>query len=98
MDIIFRDRDRLQEAAVRPIVQSGKRFRIIALVLGVIVAIGAGAYINQFIHGLGVTGMNNDVFWGIYIISLVDIIGISYGGAVVSAILRLTGSAWSYLS
>jgi Ni/Fe-hydrogenase subunit HybB-like protein len=94
VDIVYKDRNRLQEAAVRPILQSGRRFRLLALILAILVAVGAGAYINQFIHGLGVTGMNNDVFWGIYIISLVDIIGISYGGAVVSAILRLAGSAW----
>ena len=94
MDNVYKDRDKLQEAAVRPIVRSSRRFRIIALILAIIVAVGAGAYIYQLIHGLGVTGMNNDVFWGIYIISLVDIIGMSYGGAVVSAILRLAGSAW----
>jgi len=94
MDNVYKDRDKLQEAAVRPIVHSGRRFRIVALILAIFVAVGAGAYIYQLIHGLGVTGMNNDVFWGIYIISLVDIIGMSYGGAVVSAILRLTGSAW----
>jgi Ni/Fe-hydrogenase subunit HybB-like protein len=94
MDNVYRDRDKLQEAAVRPIVHSGRRFRIIALILAIFVAVGAGAYIYQLMHGLGVTGLNNDVFWGIYIISLVDIIGMSYGGAVVSAILRLAGAAW----
>ncbi len=94
MNNVYIDRDKLQEAAVRPIVHSGLRFRIITLILAIIVAIGAVAYINQFIQGLGVTGLNNDVFWGIYIINLVAIIGISYGGAVVSAILRLTNSAW----
>jgi Ni/Fe-hydrogenase subunit HybB-like protein len=94
MDNVYKGRDKLQEAAIRPIVRGGRRFRIIALILTIFVAVGAGAYIYQLIHGLGVTGMNNDVFWGIYIISLVDIIGMSYGGAVVSAILRLAGSAW----
>jgi Ni/Fe-hydrogenase subunit HybB-like protein len=94
MDNVYKDRERLQEAAVRPITGGGMGFRVTAVILGIIVAVGVVAYINQFIHGLGVTGMNNDVFWGVYIISLVDVIGMSYGGAVVSAILRLTGSAW----
>ena len=94
MENISNDKTELLDAAVRPIVHSGRKFRLLALVLGIIVIVGGIAYVNQFINGLGVTGLNNDVFWGIYIINLVAFIGISYGGAVVSAILRLTNSAW----
>lgn len=94
MDNISKDKEELRDAAVRPILHSGRKFWLLALVLGIIVIIGAVAYVNQFVNGLGVTGLNNDVFWGIYIIDLVAFIGISYGGAIVSAILRLTNSAW----
>jgi molybdopterin-containing oxidoreductase family membrane subunit len=45
-------------------------------------------------HGLGVTALNDGVFYGFYMTNLVTFIGISYGGAVVSAILRLTNAAW----
>jgi Ni/Fe-hydrogenase subunit HybB-like protein len=94
MENIKQDNQQLLDAAVRPILHSGRRFQLIALILGIIVIIGGIAYGNQFINGLGVTGLNNDVFWGIYITNLVALIGISYGGAVVSAVLRLTNSAW----
>jgi Ni/Fe-hydrogenase subunit HybB-like protein len=90
----YEEREELQNAALRPILYSGRGFRWLGLILGIIVLLGAVAYGNQIFDGLGVTGLNNDVFWGIYITNLVAFIGISYGGAIVSAILRLTNSAW----
>jgi Ni/Fe-hydrogenase subunit HybB-like protein len=94
MENRYLDHKELLDTAVRPIFQSGRGFRLLVIILGIIVIIGAIAYGNQLWNGLGVTGLNNDVFWGIYITNLVAFIGISYGGAVVSAILRLTNSAW----
>jgi Ni/Fe-hydrogenase subunit HybB-like protein len=41
-----------------------------------------------------VTGLNQKVSWGFYIINCVFFIGISYGGAMTSAILRLTNAKW----
>lgn len=84
----------LREAAVRPIVQPGRRSRQLIVVLGAIVLAGLVAYGYQLWHGLGVTGLNNNVFWGFYFTDFIAFIGISYGGAIVSAVLRLTGSAW----
>jgi len=43
---------------------------------------------------MGVAGYNDHNFWAIYIADVVTFIGVSYGGAVVSAILRLTGATW----
>lgn len=83
-----------QEAALRPIVHSGKRFRMLAGILALFAAAGIVAYIHQLSKGLGVTGLNNDVFWGFYFTNFIAFIGISYGGAIVSAILRLTNSDW----
>lgn len=63
----------------------------LTLLIG-LVALGAWAY--QFIAGLGVAGYSDQAFWGIYEANLVAFIGVSYGGALVSAILRLTGATW----
>jgi len=41
-----------------------------------------------------VAGYNNQAFWAIYEVDLVAFIGMSYGGAVVSAILRITKATW----
>jgi molybdopterin-containing oxidoreductase family membrane subunit len=65
-------------------------------VLGLLALVGAAlfAWIWQLTHGLGVAGYNDQAFWATYEADLVFFIGLSYGGAVVSAILRLTGASW----
>jgi molybdopterin-containing oxidoreductase family membrane subunit len=89
------ERERLRAAALTPII-SGRGWRQNALVvgLGLIVALGVAAYVYQLINGIGVTGLSDQVFWGIYTVDLVTFIGFSYGGAMVSAILRLTHASW----
>ncbi len=84
----------IRETALRSIKGGGRRFWLLAAALGVLVAVGIAAYVYQVSEGLGVTGMNDQVFWGLYTVNFVTFIGISYGGAVVSAILRLTGAGW----
>ena len=86
--------DSVTEAALRPVRSAGRRFWVLAGVLSVIVATGIGAWIYQLINGIGVTGLNDRVFWGVYTSNLVTFIGVSYGGAVTSAVLRLAGASW----
>jgi len=84
----------LHAAAVRPIVEPGPLFWPLMLVLGMIILGGAIAFLQQLQFGLGVTGLNQRVTWGFYITDMVFFIGLSYGGAVTSAILRLTNAPW----
>jgi molybdopterin-containing oxidoreductase family membrane subunit len=86
--------DEIREAAIRPIVKPGRWWGVLAGFLGLLVLAALGAYIYQLKTGLGVTALNDGVFYGFYMTNLVTFIGISYGGAVVSAILRLTNAAW----
>jgi Ni/Fe-hydrogenase subunit HybB-like protein len=86
--------EQIREAAVRPQTRPGKWWGLIAGILGLLTLGGFAAYIYQFMHGLGVTALNDGVFYGFYMVNLVTFIGISYGGAVVSAILRLTNASW----
>jgi len=81
-------------AAVAPITQPGPMFWPLALFLALVVLGGAVAMLQQLMFGLGVTGLNNRVSWGFYITDMVFFIGLSYGGAVTSAILRLTNAPW----
>ena len=81
-------------ALVKPIVESDVRFWIVVGVLLTGIALGATAYIHQVRTGLGVTGMNRPVYWGIYIINFVFFIGISHAGTLISAILRLANAEW----
>ena len=52
------------------------------------------AWSVQLRHGIGVTGINRPVFWGLYITTFVFWIGISVAGTLISAILRVTGAEW----
>lgn len=79
---------------MRPAVSAGRRFLALAAVLAVIAGAGVVAFVYQVVNGLAVTGKNDGVFWGLYTTSLVTFIGFSYGGALVSAILRLTNASW----
>jgi len=85
----------LHAAALRPVLNAGRRFWLLFAALGLVAAAGAVAYAWQLIAGgLSVTGYNDQVFWGSYEATLVAFIGFSYGGALVSAILRLTNASW----
>jgi molybdopterin-containing oxidoreductase family membrane subunit len=63
-------------------------------VLTLVVLAGVAAWIYQLKHGLGSAGYNDQAFWAVYIVDVITFIGVSYGGAVISAILRLTGQSW----
>ena len=62
--------------------------------LCVVLTFGAGAYIHQLRQGLVVTGMRDQVSWGLYITNFVFFIGISHAGTLISAILRVTDTGW----
>lgn len=89
-----RTHDRYVERAMWPIGRGDRQFWIAVVVLGALVAAGIYAWIYQIQRGLWVTGLNQKVSWGFYIINAVFFIGMSYGGAMTSAILRLTNAKW----
>jgi molybdopterin-containing oxidoreductase family membrane subunit len=83
-----------QEAAMRPFKKASAKFWISIGLLSAVVALGIVAWIVQLREGMGVAGFSNRSFWAIDLTNVVTIIGVSYGGAVVSAILLLTGASW----
>ncbi len=86
--------DRLREAAVRPMHDARPGYRILFAALSAVLLAGAATWVYQLVNGLEVTGLTNSVTWGYYTVDLVTFIGLSYGGALVSAILRLVGAPW----
>ncbi|MFZ2227125.1 MAG: NrfD/PsrC family molybdoenzyme membrane anchor subunit [Candidatus Nanopelagicaceae bacterium] len=83
-----------QEASLRPFKKASKKFWIAIGLLSAVVALGIVAWIVQLREGMGVAGFSNRSFWAIDLTNVVTIIGVSYGGAVISAILLLTGASW----
>jgi len=79
---------------VAPLQHTGWRYWLLISILSAIVAWGIYAWVLQLREGLGVTGMNRPVYWGLYISNFVFFIGISHAGTLISAILRVTGAEW----
>ena len=53
---------------------------------------GFGAWVLQLSRGLAVTGLNNVVSWGLYIVAFMFLVGLSAGGLIVVAGAQLVGT------
>ncbi|MBI2922877.1 MAG: polysulfide reductase NrfD [Planctomycetes bacterium] len=82
------------ERTVAPIRRTGWGFYAAVLPLLAVIAWGFYAYITQLRGGLGETGMNRPLYWGVYMANFVFFIGISHAGTLISAILRVTSAEW----
>ena len=82
------------EMLFRSIEQTDNGFYWMLGILVATIAFAFYAYLNQFVVGLGVTGLAQPVSWGFYIITFVFFIGISHAGTLISAILRLSKAEW----
>jgi Ni/Fe-hydrogenase subunit HybB-like protein len=82
----------VQDLAPRKFNIWGKLWTILLLV---VIAVGAYAYIQQIKHGLSITDMRDYASWGIYISNFVFFVAISLVGSLISAILMLAKVKWS---
>ncbi len=85
---------RLEDAVLRPLAQSSRRWLIWTWLLVLLVGWGVYAYSVQLRNGLAETGMRDVVIWGFYITNFVFFIGISHAGTLLSAILRVAHAEW----
>ncbi len=58
------------------------------------IAVGGYALYLQIAKGHGVTGMRDNVVWGLFIVNFIFFIGISYAGAIISGLLLLFKVSW----
>lgn len=65
----------------------------ILFLLGVI-GWGVYAFVMQVTKGHIVTGMRDNVVWGIYIVNFIFFMGMSYSGAIISGTLQLFRTEW----
>ena len=87
-------RERLESTALAPLTRTGKGYYLLVLFLLAIVVWGGYSYATQLRQGLIVTGQRDRISWGLYIALFVFFVGISYGGTLISAILRATKAGW----
>ncbi|HXQ26963.1 MAG TPA: NrfD/PsrC family molybdoenzyme membrane anchor subunit [Candidatus Acidoferrales bacterium] len=81
---------------LRVLTHTSWRFYLCFGMFSVVALWGLYGYILQLRHGLIVTGMRDQISWGLYISNFVFFTGISYGGTLISAILRVTDSGWRH--
>ena len=79
---------------LEPILAPRGSFYYVALGLLAVSVFGFFLWLRQLREGLGVTGLNVPVYWGVYITNFVFFIGISHAGTLISAILRLCDAEW----
>jgi molybdopterin-containing oxidoreductase family membrane subunit len=79
----------------RPVIETyGKRAWIFSAFFLCWILLGGYALYLQIADGHKVTGMRDNVVWGLYIANFIFFIGISYAGAVISGILHILKIEW----
>jgi Ni/Fe-hydrogenase subunit HybB-like protein len=65
-------------------------------IIFLLTVIGGGVYafVLQQVRGHIVTGMRDNVVWGIYIVNFIFFMGMSYSGAIISGALHLFRTEW----
>jgi Ni/Fe-hydrogenase subunit HybB-like protein len=93
MDIPYNESDLLKEFAPQLERTSMLQKVWIAFLLGVI-CLGGFALYTQISGGQAVTGMRDNVVWGVYIVNFIFFMGLSYAGALISGSLHLFRAEW----
>ena len=73
---------------------TSKTWKILAITCIAIFLAGVGALTTQIVKGHEVTGMRDNVVWGVYIVNFIFFMGLSYAGALISGVLHLFKSEW----
>jgi len=82
------------DRVMEPVGSSSLRSNIFIFILGCIALWGGWKFWQQTQIGMSVTGLGSPSFWGFYIATFVFWIGVAHAGALISAILRITGAEW----
>lgn len=83
-----------EQNLLRSVMESTWRLYVWVGFLAAVILWGLYAYLQQLRNGLIVTGMRDQISWGLYITNFVFFIGISHAGTLISAILRVTDTGW----
>lgn len=93
MDLNIRKRELVREFA--PMLEKTSTLsKIWISVLVAIILVGLYAFGLQLMKGHEITGMRDNVVWGVYIINFIFFVGISYSGAFIAGILHYFKTPW----
>ena len=85
----------LEQKVLAPLIHTGRQFMIIVLGFILLISVMFYYWFIQITTGLAVTGLNQGVPWGIYILNFIFFISISIAGTLISGILRLLKQDWA---
>lgn len=89
----FRGIDTAAQRLIPGLGRFGVRWTATAAALLCVLALGVYAYIQQEIHGEGITGLRTigagGATWGLYIVSFVFFVGVSFAGICIAAVIRI---------
>jgi Ni/Fe-hydrogenase subunit HybB-like protein len=85
------DKARLIDPLFAPL---SRRFIVVVALLLAVIGFGGYHYLRQVIFGLGETGLGRPVYWGIYMVNFIFLIGVSMAGTLISAALQLVKAEW----
>lgn len=86
--------DKLLREFAPQIERTGKLGKLWIIFLGLVICYGWFALYWQVSRGHIVTGMRDNVVWGVYIVNFIFFMGISYAGALISGALHLFHAEW----
>ncbi len=93
MDFVKRKQELVKEFL--PMIENPTKWsKIWVVILSAIVLVGLYAFVVQFRKGHIVTGMRDNVVWGIYIINFIFFVCLSYSGAFIAGILHFFKTPW----
>lgn len=93
MDLENRKRELVKEFSPL-LLKTSKLSKIWMIGLIVIILVGLYAFILQFVKGHIVTGMRDNVVWGVYIINFIFFVCLSYSGAFIGGVLHFFKTPW----
>lgn len=73
---------------------TGSRWYVVFSIFFVVFCVGIYALVTQIDKGHIVTGMRDNVVWGLYIVNFIFFMGLSYAGALISGVLHLFHTGW----
>lgn len=88
------NREALLRDLTPEIAKTGRSWYIVFGILLLVFLTGIYALIRQIDKGHIVTGMRDNVVWGVYIVNFIFFMGLSYAGALVSGTLHLFKTSW----
>ena len=88
------DQKQINDDLLKGVLRTPKWWLPATMFVFVVFTVGLAAFGYMLNKGVGVTGLNRPVFWGVFIVNFVFWIGISHAGIMISAILRLTQAEW----